>query len=267
MLLLTSVQIRFTICDPVREEDIILIRDRRQLLTNCQTGRSVDDETKESAKENLQCETCKTLQFVHLNLRQPCDYCSLMYFVLHFVKLPQYRARVISTVQSALNGGGGDQLKEPSEVPLSSATREVQAVLHFTVPNCDVYTPVDKCWSQEMSKLAVLRMEIEEGLSWLSTLGGACSSLGDRSVHFARRAGAISLDQLRLSLAIGDPNLIARCCIYISHSLCQQGQRRRAVRFVRQCLYPRLVALGDKCDRIVGQMYRALHFRMLHVYR
>lgn len=111
-------------------------------------------------------------------------------------------------------------------------------------------------------------MEIEEGLSWLSTLGGACSSLGDRNVHFAKRAGAISLNQLQLSLVFGDPNLIARCCIYISHSLCQQGFKRKAIKFVRQCLYPRIIAMGDKsqCDRIVVQMYRALHFRILHVY-
>jgi len=110
-------------------------------------------------------------------------------------------------------------------------------------------------------------MEIEEGLSWLSTLGGAFSSLGDRNVHFAKKAGQISLSQLRLSTVFGDPNLIARCFIYISHSLCQQGYRKKAIRLVKKILYPYLVHLNGNIERIVAQMYRSLRFRIYFVYK
>ncbi len=145
MFQVTSVQIRFTIlCDPAAgrndEKDIVLIKDHRQLLTTasqCSIGRTklAEPESLPGRKAKLQLKT------VHLHLlRQPCDYPSLMYFVLHFVKLPHYRTAVISKLQSTLTG------VHSSSSSSSAAGEPVRAVLHFTVPNCDVHTPVDKSW-------------------------------------------------------------------------------------------------------------------------
>lgn len=58
-----------------------------------------------------------------------------MYFVIHFVRLPQYQVRVIATVQAEL----AKRLKLKDTLP-------GQTVLHFSVPNCDIHTPIDKFW-------------------------------------------------------------------------------------------------------------------------
>ncbi|OTF69840.1 hypothetical protein BLA29_003034 [Euroglyphus maynei] len=112
-------------------------------------------------------------------------------------------------------------------------------------------------------------MELEESLSWLSTLGGAYSSLGDRNPRFAHEAETISWKQMQLSLIFGDPNLICRCLIYLSHSWCQQGRRHNAIRLIRHYLYPLLTRLksNDNSDRIVRRMYQALCFRIRYIYK
>ncbi|GFR57546.1 hypothetical protein ElyMa_005340800, partial [Elysia marginata] len=64
---------------------------------------------------------------------------------------------------------------------------------------------------------------LEEGFAWLSTLGGAHSSLGETFQHHAERAGEISGHQLRLAIQLGNESLIARCYVFWSWSLMQRG--------------------------------------------
>lgn len=71
-------------------------------------------------------------------------------------------------------------------------------------------------------------------MSWLSTLGGAFSALGDYFEDRADIAGKISIHQIKLSLRIGDPNLIARCRLYFSISLIQQKKFKLAQHIIRQ---------------------------------
>ncbi|XP_058799420.1 uncharacterized protein F58A4.6 isoform X2 [Phymastichus coffea] len=67
------------------------------------------------------------------------------------------------------------------------------------------------------------RQEIDHAMSWLSTLGGAFSALGDYSDHCAKIAGQISIEQCKLSIRLGDPQLVARCKLYAALSLLQQN--------------------------------------------
>lgn len=70
------------------------------------------------------------------------------------------------------------------------------------------------------------KCELDNALSWLSTLGGAFSALGDHFEKCALIAGKISVDQLRLALQLGDPTIAARCRLYYSLSLIQQQKFR-----------------------------------------
>lgn len=94
---------------------------------------------------------------------------------------------------------------------------------------------------------------MENLMSWLSTLGGAFSALGDsfekcvslldiasikiyRKINLfvfiseikADRAGRISMYQMKLGLKSGDPSIISRCKLYYSISLIQKGKLRAA---------------------------------------
>lgn len=99
-------------------------------------------------------------------------------------------------------------------------------------------------------------IEVEHLMSWLSTLGGGFSALGEqfeRCVSVVPRAnpkpkqfliphvfskqattaGKISLQQLTIGLRLGDPFLQARCKLYYSISLIQRGQLRQAKHLIR----------------------------------
>lgn len=82
----------------------------------------------------------------------------------------------------------------------------------------------------------------------------------------AKQAELISMTQLRLSSIYSDPNLRARCLIYLSHSWCQQGQRLKAIYLIKHYLYPFLLELGKNSDKIVAQMYKSLCFRVRFIY-
>lgn len=65
-------------------------------------------------------------------------------------------------------------------------------------------------------------IELDYLSSWLSTLGGAFSALGDYDVERADIAGKISIHQLKLALRFGDPITVARCKLFLSISLIQK---------------------------------------------
>ncbi|XP_059607587.1 uncharacterized protein F58A4.6 [Phlebotomus argentipes] len=83
-------------------------------------------------------------------------------------------------------------------------------------------------------QIAWERAELDNLLSWFSTLGGAFSSLGDDFEHCAHIAGQISMKQLKIALKLGDPHTIARCKLYFSISLIQRGRLRSAKYLIRE---------------------------------
>lgn len=78
------------------------------------------------------------------------------------------------------------------------------------------------------------RCELDHALSWLSTLGGAFSALGDYFDACAKMAGKISVHQLQLALRLNDPNIVTRCRLYFSLSLIQRKYFKMAKMIVRE---------------------------------
>lgn len=78
------------------------------------------------------------------------------------------------------------------------------------------------------------RCELDHALSWLSTLGGAFSALGDYFSNCALIAGKISVHQLQLALRLNDPNIITRCRLYFSLSLIQRKYFKLARRIIEE---------------------------------
>lgn len=76
------------------------------------------------------------------------------------------------------------------------------------------------------------RCELDHALSWLSTLGGAFSALGDYYSGCAEIAGKISFRQLHLALRLGDANIVSRCRLYFSLSLIQRGYFKLAKKII-----------------------------------
>lgn len=76
------------------------------------------------------------------------------------------------------------------------------------------------------------RCELDHALSWLSTLGGAFSALGDYFSNCALIAGKISVHQLQLALRLDDPTIVTRCRLYFSLSLIQQQHFELARRII-----------------------------------
>lgn len=70
-------------------------------------------------------------------------------------------------------------------------------------------------------------------MSWLSTLGGAFSALGDYFQKQSEIAGKISMQQMKLAMRLGDPSIISRCLLYLSISLIQKHKFKLAKRIVR----------------------------------
>ncbi|XP_063992205.1 uncharacterized protein F58A4.6 [Diachasmimorpha longicaudata] len=83
---------------------------------------------------------------------------------------------------------------------------------------------LDYKWSQRVTQMALERREIDYAFSWLSTLGGAFSAMGDHFTHCAQIAGKISIQQFKLALRLGDPLLVARCKLFAALSLIQQNK-------------------------------------------
>lgn len=78
------------------------------------------------------------------------------------------------------------------------------------------------------------QLEIDHMMSWLSTLGGAFSALGDYFEKSSEIAGKISMQQMRLALRLDDPGVISRCLLYLSISLIQKHQFKTAQRIIRR---------------------------------
>ncbi|VDL90138.1 unnamed protein product [Schistocephalus solidus] len=73
-------------------------------------------------------------------------------------------------------------------------------------------------------------------MSWLSTLGGGFSCLGDKFEDAAEIAGAISLRQMRLANFMQVPFFQARCRLFFAQSMMQRGKLKLSADIIRQVL-------------------------------
>ncbi|XP_030037876.2 uncharacterized protein LOC115453325 [Manduca sexta] len=136
-------------------------------------------------------------------------------FVKETARSPAFRANLLSN------------LNKSSGYP-SSGTVFLKLVLE--PPDKEI---IDYAWNERILTLVWTRVEIENAFSWLSTLGGAYSALGDYFEHCAEEAGRISIRQYKLSKMLGDDGLAARSCLYSALSYSQKGDLSLARHIVR----------------------------------
>lgn len=96
---------------------------------------------------------------------------------------------------------------------------------------------IDYEWNYRLSRLVIIRGELDVMFSWLSTLGGAYSSLGTESTRCAQIAGLISKKQLQISKSLQDPVLISRCYLFYALSLIQQQTQLKKAKKLIECIY------------------------------
>ncbi|KAI5749890.1 hypothetical protein M8J76_011173 [Diaphorina citri] len=87
---------------------------------------------------------------------------------------------------------------------------------------------LDYKWANMIDSKVIERRELDNSFSWMSTLGGAYSALGDYIPNFAVIAGQISVRQLELAIRLGDTPVVIRCCLYYALSLIQQKKLHQA---------------------------------------
>lgn len=92
----------------------------------------------------------------------------------------------------------------------------------FVRLDCQILQTLDYGWECRCSYLLQERSHLASVMSWLSTLGGAFSALGDFDPAFADRASVTSYKQMLIACRLGDLNLIARCWLYCSLALIQK---------------------------------------------
>ncbi|CAB3402894.1 unnamed protein product [Caenorhabditis bovis] len=88
-------------------------------------------------------------------------------------------------------------------------------------------------WERRIKHLFRNMLELEKLMWTLSTLGGAYSAMGDFDKKFAETAAKISQKQLEIASKFGDPNILARCLLYVALAEAQMGRFGKAVKIVR----------------------------------
>lgn len=122
--------------------------------------------------------------------------------------------------------------------------------------------PLDKVWWSKLELLIKIKVRLEESNSWLSTIGGAMSCLGENDPNFCVRAGLLSIrQQLRVAKIIGDPRLIAKCRIFAALALCQLGKKALCYKFMEESVLPAIRELPER-DLVIENMYKHVSFRL-----
>lgn len=127
---------------------------------------------------------------------------------------------------------------------------------------------LDYKWSEKLMQMVAERQESEHAMSWLSTLGGAFSALGEEFEHCAEMAGKISVKQFELAMRLDDPLLVARCKLYAALSLIQRGYFAMPKHMIREiykfALQEKDVRLQNMCQGVWAKLrYSYKQYRQL----
>ncbi|ODN04945.1 hypothetical protein Ocin01_01736 [Orchesella cincta] len=146
-------------------------------------------------------------------------------------------------------------IRRCTQQPISSLSNQgSQKLLVFVAlmkePDCEV---LDLLGNKMVNSNILYRRSLEHALSWLSTLGGAFSALGDLSSSWADKAGHVSLTQLRIAFKLDDPGIKSRCRIYAAISLLQRGYLKSCRDIVRK-EYQYAVSLPEDSDPRLRRM-------------
>ncbi|XP_034667055.1 uncharacterized protein LOC117900707 [Drosophila subobscura] len=134
--------------------------------------------------------------------------------------------------------------------------------LDFEPPERDT---IDHKWAQILAHTIREHIEVQNLMSWLSTLGGGFSALGEQFERCAKTAGKISLHQLKIGLRLGDPFLQARCKLYYSISLIQRGHLRAAKHLIRD--QQQFARVHREKDQRLVRMCQGIWLRLTYEYK
>ncbi|XP_061391011.1 uncharacterized protein F58A4.6 [Musca vetustissima] len=123
---------------------------------------------------------------------------------------------------------------------------------------------IDYRWNRMLARKLWEKIETDYLMSWLSTLGGGYSALGEQFSECAQVAGKISRKQLRIGIQLGDPFLQSRCLLYYSISLIQIGRLRTAKYIIRsQYAFARA---NEEMDSRLVKMCKGIWLRLQYEY-
>ncbi|KAL3271259.1 hypothetical protein HHI36_021750 [Cryptolaemus montrouzieri] len=177
----------------------LLISDRKYIYDN-----SVITKYEMSSNE-------KTDIAIKERFRIPLEGPFVHYLLKELKRSEHYRSKFIKNMQNYLKD------KSCLEIYLQPATKDL----------------LDYSWNDRVYVMVREKSELDHALSWLSTLGGAFSALGDYFEKCAETAAKISINQLKLAIRLGDPQIAARCRLYFALSLIQ----RKRFKLAREIIY------------------------------
>lgn len=102
-----------------------------------------------------------------------------------------------------------------------------QIKLNVVFP-CYLWVGADKVWSYKIGRLLYIKKSLSDTSAWLSTLGGAYATLGQKNKTMALKAGEMAGHQLKLALYSGNPISVCECMLFLAYSYMHQGDYNRA---------------------------------------
>lgn len=123
-------------------------------------------------------------------------------------------------------------------------------------------TLIDHSWSKRILGLVGNKAKLMESFSWLSTVGGGYSALGERDSEFSRRAGALSLgQQLQLAEMLGDDRLKVMCHLFAALAAVQLANKQSCFNYIRKVIVPLMNSLPYR-DPILTNILKHILFRL-----
>lgn len=135
-----------------------------------------------------------------------------------------------------------------ADIPFDALTRRLPLPLEVVLLPAPYWPAPCRAWSGRLAALEHAHARLHYANAYVSTLGGGyflCRYVGD--------AVRMALAQLRVSRALGETGMEARCCVHLVYCCIQAGQFRTAARLLR--LLARLAAVTG--DEVLGGMCTA----------
>lgn len=121
---------------------------------------------------------------------------------------------------------------------------------------------IDHNWSKKILELVGNKAQLMESFSWLSTVGGGFSSLGERDNKFSMRAASLSLGhQLKLAELLGDQRLEVMCHIFAALAALQLDNKQFCRNYITNVIMPMMNQLPYR-DPILINMLKHIYFRL-----
>lgn len=126
---------------------------------------------------------------------------------------------------------------------------------------------IDHSWSRKILELVGNKAKLRESFSWLSTVGGGFSALGERDTQFSMRAGSLSLgQQLKLAQQLGDERLEVMCHLFAALAALQLHNSLFVSNYINRVIRPLIRSLPYR-DPIINNMLRHIFFRLSILYK